>query len=99
MIGEKSDAEMRDIVLDTLARDGRVEMEELHIDCRDGVMSRTGSFPLKAAVKSCGRSFPISWDSPGLWKMSESTASPGNAGREIPVKHARNSGKGDFDGG
>ncbi|MGB8426538.1 MAG: TraR/DksA C4-type zinc finger protein, partial [Desulfobacterales bacterium] len=38
----QSDAEMRDIVLDTLARDGRVEMEELDIDCRDGVIRATG---------------------------------------------------------
>ncbi|MFZ0727112.1 MAG: TraR/DksA C4-type zinc finger protein [Desulfobacterales bacterium] len=41
----QSDAEMRDIVLDTLARDGRVEMEELDIDCRDGVIRATGVLP------------------------------------------------------
>ncbi|MFZ1200647.1 MAG: hypothetical protein WAO07_10805, partial [Desulfobacterales bacterium] len=44
-IDSQSDAEMRDIVLDTLARDGRVEMEELDIDCRDGVIRATGVLP------------------------------------------------------
>lgn len=44
-VGQQSDAEIRDIVRDKLARDGRVEMEELDIDCRDGVIRAAGVLP------------------------------------------------------
>lgn len=44
-IGKQSDAEIREIVLDKLAQDGRVEMEELEIDCQNGVIHATGVLP------------------------------------------------------
>ena len=48
-IGRQSDAEMRETVLDTLTQDGRVEMEELDLDCRGGVIYATGVLPAEGS--------------------------------------------------
>ncbi len=79
---------MRETVLDTLARDGRVEMEELDLDCRDGVIRATGVLPAEGSREIL---WEIVSDTLGYTRFVENVRidrQPWERRKEIPERHA-----------